>query len=463
MGIRFFACCAVLALPTSASAGPDSEVASSFEDEDRFDLHLTLDYGYELHTGAVMREQVRSDLGQGDPVPVGRDLFYKSSRHVITPRAELGIFHNLALTFALPIVVIDQRTLELDQRDTPCSFVTPRTCIDRASSSTIADGLLPMQGFDADDPATGFPGDDALIFRGPDRKGLDQFHVGFVVAPMNQANDDTKPTWKLGAELRISVGEVAELDGDDPGANTGVSSGVHELKLYSTVARRIGWAEPYFEAWWQAPISEKQASPFQDPGFGARSIDKQQEAGTRFGFEAIAVDKGPERQRVSLDLSARVLAHFEGRNYSPMWEVFALAGDAERAGPLVLDESPTQAGMQAMSHPGISNVENYLEVGGRAALRADLGPLVHIAALFEISNETRHVLTFADAGVDFEACSGGSSGSGTACEPASNEVVNPGTAEVNPVHAPVIDLVGHRYVLDGAMNLTFGVQARVLF
>lgn len=460
MGIRRILFLAAVLAPAVAHAGPDSEVASSFDDDDPFDLHVTLDYGYELHRGAVMREALRSDLGAGDPIPVEKDLYYRSSRHVITPRAELAIFHDLAITMALPIVVIDQRTLELDQRDTPCSFVTPRTCIDRASSSTIADGLLPMSGFDADDPATSFPGDGSLIFRGPDRKGLDQFHLGMVVAPMNQLRDDTKPTWKLGAELRLAVGKVAELDGDDPGGNTGVGSGVHEVRVYSSIARKIGWAEPYFEAWWQAPIKSTSKSLFQDVGFGAQSIGKQQEAGTRFGFEAIAVDKGPDRQRVSLDLSARVLAHFEGRNYTPMWEVFALAGDAERGGPLILDASPTQAGMQALSHPGISNVENYLEMGGRAALRADLGPLVHVAALFEVSNETRHVITFADAGVDLETCSGGETSD---CEPTSNDVVNPGTEEVNPVHAPTIDLVGHRYVLDSAVNLTMGVEARILF
>ncbi len=458
MGIR--SALLLLAMPSVAIAGPDSEVASSFDEDDGFDLHVTVDYGYELHRGAVMREEIRSDLGAGDPIPLTKDLYYRSSRHTITPRVELGIFHDLAITMALPIVVLDTRTLELDQRDTPCSFVPPQTCIDRATSSTIADGLLPMSGFDADDPATSFPGDEALIFRGPDRKGLDQLHLGFVVAPMNQMRDDTKPTWKLGAELRLSVGTVAAFDGDRPGANTGVSAGVHELRAYSTMSKRIGWAEPYFEAWWQAPIKERAASPFDDPGFGARSTSKQQEAGTRFGFEAIAVDKGPDKQRVSFDLSARIVAHFEGRNYSPMWEVFALAGDPERGGPLVLDESPIQGGQQIMGHPGISNVENYLEAGGRAALRADLGPLVHVAALFEVSSETRHVISFSDAGVDLPLCDPGET---SGCEPLSNDVVNPGTEEVNPLHAPTIDLVGHRYVLDGAVNLTFGVEARILF
>jgi hypothetical protein len=456
---------AVAAAPATAIAGPASEVASSFDDDDRFDLHVLLDYEYQLRTTSVKRERVgEGDVAAGDPIPVGRDLVYRSATHRIVPRIELGVFHDLALTVGLPIVVLDARQLELDQRDTPCGFTggPDATCVDRATSPTIRDGLLPASGFDARDPATGFPGDDPLIFRGPDRQGLDQLHLGFVWAPMNQARDATKPTWKLGAELRLSIGEVARLDAAAPSRATGVASGVHEVRAHTSMAKRVGWAEPYFEAWWLAPVGMTDDSPFADPGFGARSTAKQQQAGTRFGFEAIAVDRGPDRQRVSLDLSARVVGHFEGRGYSEMWEVFALAGDSERGGPLVLDANPLTPGRQLRSHPGITNIENYLELGGRGALRIDLGPVVHIAILGELTRETRHVISFTDAGVDLPRCEAGQT-PGPRCEAGGNDVVTPGTDEVNPLHVPVIDLVGHRYLADGALNLRVGFEARILF
>lgn len=451
-------CCA--AVP--AGAGPYSEVASATDDDDPFDLHVWIDYEWTGRTATVKRERVGdAPAGAGDPIPVGLDLVAKSSRHTIVPRAELGIYKGLALTFALPYVVLDTRQLELDQRDTPCDFTTGQ-CIDRATSSTILDGLLGPDGFDADDPTTNFPGDGALIFRGVDRKGLEHVAAGFVWAPMEQRRDDTKPTWKLGAELRIAVGKTARFDASDPERRDGISSGVHELKVYSSMAKRIGWAEPYFEGWWLAPVGAKDASPFDDPGFGAKSTQKQQQAGTRFGFEAIAVDRGPDRQRVSLDLSAKLVSHFEGRGYSEMWEVFALAGDTETGGPLVLDSDPLEAGVQAMSHPGITNIENYLEMGGRLAVRADLGPLVHIAAIGEFSRESTHVITFTDAGIDLPPCTGTGT-PGEDCELDSNDVVDPGTNEVNPLHSSIIDLVGHRYISDEGLSLRFGVQVRVLF
>jgi hypothetical protein len=455
-----------LGCPLLASAGPDGEVASSFDDDDRFDLHLTLDYDYGMRRSSILRERVgEGSAGPGDPMPLGRELVFDSIRHTITPRAELGIYKDVALTFGLPIVVLDTRELSLDQHDTPCTFTSgPGTlCVDRDNSTTIRDGLLPAQGFDASDPATSFPGDGALIFRGVDRKGLDQLHLGLVVAPMNQMRDDTKPTWKLGAELRLAVGRVMRFDRSNVEGETGVSPGVHELRLYTSVDKRVGWAEPYFEAWWKVPIGAKAGSPFAtDPGFGAKSVDKQQEAGTRFGFEAITIDRGRDGQRVSLDFSANFTAHFEGRGYSEMWEVYAFAGDSTTGGPLILDSTPTMTGVQALSHPGISNIENYLEGGGRLALNVDLGPLVHVAVLGELTRESRHIISFADAGTDLPQCDPGES-PGSTCEIASNDVVNPDTVEVNPVHVPLIDLVGHRYVSDGAANIRVGVEARILF
>jgi hypothetical protein len=44
-----------------------------------------------------------------------------------------------------------------------------------------------------------------------------------------------------------------------------------------------------------------------------------------------------------------------------------------------------------------------------------------------------------------------------------NDVINPGTAEVNPLHAPKIDLVGHRYLSQDNFGIVIGVSGQVLF
>jgi hypothetical protein len=441
-----------------AHAGPDAEVASAFDPGDGADLHLTLDYQLTVRRAAIKREYAGFEgTAADDPMPIVKDLVYAGTRHTLTPRAELGIFTDLSLSVAMPIVLGDSRRLKFDQRSTPCVFPTPGgpapTCIDASNSSTVSDGLLPATGFDADDPdGPGFTdASDPTIFRGPTRRGLDQLHLGVTWAPMNQQRDDTKPTWKLGAEVRLPLSKPMKFDRDDPDGTTGVSSGLYEIHLATSVAKRLAWAEPYVELWWRAPFASKASAAFQplEQDFGQIRTSAQQHAGTRFGFAAIAWDRPADEQLVAVDLSARFEAAFEGRGYSEMWEIFQYAGDAASGGPLVLDGDPTAPGRQALSHPGVSNIENYLTFAGRVGVAAELGSKVRLGGYFELVHDQSHVISCADAGID-------------ATDDA-NDVVDPGTAEVNPFHIQAIDVVGHRYFLDEATSYVFLVDARVLF
>lgn len=426
----------------TASANPASFVPSPSAQNFR----LWLDYEYQVDSSLITRERVGgADQDPLGGIPRGADLEFHQFRHVLTPRADVGVSSRGWLSLALPIVIGQARELELADG------------IDRFGSSTINDGLLPMEGFDARDPGTPPAGN--LAFRGVSRSGLDQIHVGLNVAPMNQRTDDTQPTWKLGGELRFAIGKTMKFDALDPGSETGVSKGVHELRVWTSVDRKFDRVEGWFELFWQAPLWLKDDSLFEDPGFGSTNHKLSQTAGAQFGLELYALDDKAAGNRISLDLGARVVGHFEGREYSEMWEVFALAGDSRGTGPLILDADPITMGMQAQSHPGISNIENYLETAGRFAVRASLGKNARFAAVVDLAWKTDHVISFADAGIDLPSC-GDTSGP---CEDAENDLVNPGTVEVNPVHAPQIDLVGHRYHSENNFGLVIGIEGQVLF
>src|SRR4029079_9433605 len=131
----------------------------------------------------------------------------------------------------------------------------------------------------------------------------------------------------------------------------------------------------------------------------------------------------------------------EGRGYSELWEVFALAGDRRLNGPLVLDADPVTPGVQELSHPGVTNLENYLETEARLAVRARIGTRLSFAFLGTLSWRTDHVISFAEGGGALPA----SPPRRPRCETDDNGLVNPGTEEVNPLHVRKIDLVGHRY------------------
>jgi hypothetical protein len=442
---------AVLAIGGAAHANPASLVASAADTDDPIDLHLRLDYEYSVEHASIWRERVGAAAGPLDPIPKIRDLAFKQNRHQLTPRADLGVLPNASLYVALPIVISQQRELTLGEG------------VARAGSTTLADGLLPTGGFDAKDPGTPLPDDG--VFRSVSRSGLDQLHVGAAIALMNQDKDDTKPTWKIGGELRSPIGRVMRFDRADPSAETGVGRGVYEARAWMSFARRYRRTEAWLELYWQTPIAEKDTSRFHLPDaerFGATNIQTGQRAGVSFGLEAFAYDDAANQNRISIDLGTRADAHFEGRDYSELWEVFAYAGDAgaDPSGPLVLDADPTMAGVQARSHPGVTNIENYLELAGRAAIRGQLGRYVRFAAMLDLVWKTDHAITFADAGVDLPTCGGGGTG---ACENDGNGVVNPGTREVNPLHVPRVDLVGHRYHSEDNFGLVLGVQGQILF
>lgn len=449
----------------SAVAGPFSEVPSAFDPGDSLDINISLDYGLDIKRAAIKREFVGFDgTLANDPIPQVKDLVYKSARHTLTPKLELGIFTDLSLSIALPLIVSDSRSLELDQRETPCIFpggTEDPTCIDRSNSTTINDGLLPSTGFDADNP--GGPGftDGALLFRGPGRAGVDQVHLGMSWAPMNQQRDDTKPTWKLGAEARLAIGKEMKLDPSAPGSETGVGRGVHEVHIWTSISKHMGWAEPYVQMWWVAPFGTTDDSAFRDLGFGMQRGGSQQRAGTQFGFEAIAINRPAKKQRFSIDIGARLEARFEGRAYSEMWEVFQFAGSVDRAGPLVLDEDPVTEGVQALDFPGVSKIENHMRYGGHVGLHTHISDKVRIDATFEILGTQGHIITFEDAGQDLPTCDAGQAPPG--CEIDQNGLVNPNSAEVNPAHVTLIDLVGQRYYADNIVNYMFTLDARFLF
>jgi hypothetical protein len=273
--------------------------------------------------------------------------------------------------------------------------------------------------------------------------GAHMDHLGLGTALMNQLKDDTKPTWKIGAEIRLAIGSIMKFDPMAPSANKGVSRGVQELKLWTSFARKLGWAEPWVELWWLVPIAEKSDALYTDPGFGATNTQPSQQAGVSSGVEFYALDNRADQTRISIDLGSKVTSHFEGREYTEMWEVFALAGDSRRMGPLILDSDPTNGSADPLSHPGISNIENYLELAGQFAVRAQIGPHVRFSVAANLIWKTDHAISFADAGVDNED---------------DNDLVNPGTDEVNPLHSQAIDLVGNRYRTDEGFDVV-GIDA----
>lgn len=441
---------AVLALVAAARGtargNPASEVTTGSSRGLVHDLRFEADYEYDSDSATIAREHAGDDTAAPlAPLPRRRELEYHQSRQLLTPRIELGMYRDLWISLAAPIVLAQSSELDV------------ASGIDRAQVTTFSDGILPSTGFDASAPNT--PPGGNVAFRGVNRNGLLELRPGIGYAPMSQARDDTQPTWKIGAELRLAIGRVMRFDAVNPSSQPGVSSGVDELRLWTSFDRRTRYFEGWFEAFYQTPVYIRGNSLYGNPGFGAVNTDPSQTAGASFGVEAFLYDDFASGKRVTLDVGTEVTAHLEGRGYSEMWEVFAYAGDHHLGGPLVLDADPVTPGLQPLSHPGVSNIESYLETAAKLAVRAHLAPRLDLALVGRLAWKTDHLISFADPGVDLPTCPTGA----PRCETDDNGQVNPGTIEVNPLHARTIDLVGHRYRAEDGRSYAIGLEARYGF
>ncbi|HMG54101.1 MAG TPA: hypothetical protein VK601_11475, partial [Kofleriaceae bacterium] len=223
------------AVPGAAHANPAGDVTTRHAPGSADDVRFGAEYELEIDSAAISREHT-GDAGAEPLAPQipRRELEFHRTRHVVTPAAELGIYRDVWISVAAPIVLAESSEIDL------------AAGVDRATASTFTDGILPVAGFDARNPGRAPSGN--LVFHGVTRSGVSELRTGLGYAPMSQARDDTAPTWKLGAELGFAVGRIMRFDAVAPDRETGVSSGVHQLRLWTSFDRRLR----YFEGWLEA-------------------------------------------------------------------------------------------------------------------------------------------------------------------------------------------------------------------
>src|SRR5262249_42560436 len=189
-----------------------------------------------------------------------RDLKYERTRHLLDLRAEFGVLWDVSLFIAVPLVLGDSRSLSFDQ-DGPCTFppAASPSCVNQANSTTLNDAVpdparptLPRAnaptilpngssgwGLNATGRAPALYTAGTRVFEGPGRSGIESLNFGINWAVLNQAKDDTKPTWTVGFEARLQVSDTQALDRASPQANTAVGLGYHVARWQSFVSKRF--------------------------------------------------------------------------------------------------------------------------------------------------------------------------------------------------------------------------------
>jgi hypothetical protein len=449
-----------------------TRVATALEEDKPVEAFLSVSYEYLARRAAIKREWELNSTTNG--VGTFKDLRYQQDRHTLRLRGEIGFLWDLSFHIEAPIVLSDQRSLGFDQdlggscvfpQDVPAGSKESPSCVNELNSATLRDGLVPgtfgtlnsAHGFDARNAGAMFQGGDPTVFRGVRRAGLESLNLGVDWALLTQRKDDTKPTWVLSAEFRLSLGVPMRFDrtaydssGRYLGSNS-VTDGVHWVKLGTTVSKRWSLVEPYASYYWLYPMAVRDASGFKDYGAGQKGWKPQQHAGTQFGFELIPWENRKAHQKITIDFRGIVEAHFQGRGYSEIWEMLAGSPALDpQANPADANGNPLMKPGRGL-YPGITDIENYFTYGGQLGLTVRAGRFLKFRGFFGVQGAQKHIITFADAGKDLDN---------------SGKVEQQGAqaaAEVNPIHRPLIDFVGRRYVVDETTIYTVLLQGEAVF
>lgn len=429
---RFRAVIAALTLgvPFAASAAEITRIASSFEEDDPFDLFFDVSFERSQTRAKIVREQLPSATPAEAPDSVREvnELWYKGVDARLNLAVAFGLWKDLEFNFKLPIVFQQNETWNFVSGTGQGNSTITNSCYNADGSPYSAEGCV------------------GRLFQMPQesyRGGLGNVHFGLAYAFFNQEKDDTKPTWIVGIDYEAPTGKQRDpsLDNTDPDGDRGnVGDRVHKYQLYTSFSRRMGVAEPYFKASHTIPVrgpgaySNCDQSGATPPNLGApgncyRDIWTRQETGIKapsqtaltFGMELVPFQNATKSQKLTLDL--RLLGNYVGRG-----RYYNELSSALRK---------------------LLTSEDYFQVGGQVGVTARAAEAFTIRASGNFLYNTDHLLTTESIGQDLN-------GDGTVD-------TAPGSGELNPTFDWRYDAVSRRFRAIQSTTFRFDLGATFSF
>jgi hypothetical protein len=449
----------IAAASPSLFAAEVTELASAFDEDDPFDFHFRVSYQYISRSGAIKRELAGYSA---ETVQTVKELQFDWTEQRIALRAEFGVWKDLQIHVELPIVLAQSRNLNFGQAaDGDCGNPRETNCVTRNNSTLVRDGFFDGSQMSDGQISVASAGGPLGGYRLPDRAGLDQLHLGITWAPLSQKRDSTKPTWTLGFEARVAVGEGMEYDPLNPDGNTGVGRGLHQFQFSTAISRRYRYVDPWAKFYYLLPLATSTSlyERTHFPGTGQERSGPRHRGGVEMGLEIIPWDEPADNNKVSIAIQGKIETIFEGRGYSPMWEIFA--NNAKMVGPCSPTSTSTTTAIQPWDNgsycqsvndtipfPGISRIENHLVFSTTVAFNLQLSRFFKAQVGATFSHEQEHLITNGDAGRDVNL----------------DGLLDPeSTAELNPMYRPMVDVTGRRLKVSESFNFRVAVSLMALF
>lgn len=437
-----------------------TSVVDAFDGQDPFDLNLVLGFQQSWKNAKIRREtqlqQANSNLATGGFIPATENVAsYSSTMSTLLVGADVGVYHDVALIFRLPII------------------------LSWAQSLGDLDGSSNVQSQRLQDPMGGqlF----TIPFSSPTRSGIDWFSIGADWAIYNQQRDDTKPTWVIGIEGRIPVGTPLHAcnaqapngqpqcpDPSNPTANRdpGISRGMYSLIGKSIWSRRFGYVEPYAGFWVQADF------PTGDSDFGKWNPDSNLSrtppllGSFALGLEAVPYEHREQFQRLSTDFRFRGTYHSPGRDYTELFDALgsSQASSLRQPNYASYTSGPGGAGSvvdtssEQVYFSGVTETQAFGSFTFGTSATWQAGEYIKFRLGADFTYVQSHLITASDT------CNPNFGGSSAAMAgPCVNQLTGSVNGVPNPDHRDIIDNPGHRFSVDDTTVVDLWVMGIVMF
>jgi hypothetical protein len=376
----------------------------------RPDVELGVSWLREDRT-AVLTRELQSAAAGGRTVRV-KDLVHRQTRQLLNLRGAVGLWRDLSLFLAMPIVLADDRWLDFDRRASECDNLTGEgasgaspSCVNETTSTLLRDGVLPgfgMARYGLDSKRSQpFDRPSPRVFQGPTRRGIEYLGVGLSWAILNQRRDDTRPTWIVRVEPRFALGKEMGFDPLEPEANRGVNPGYHQLVLATSFSKRTPRFDPQISGYYAIPKALG-SSPYDDFPLGEKGFSHpQHRAGAEAGFEYVGYELPRAGHKLTFELRGTMEIRFFGLARSELWE--PLSGPSScRTSPATcrpeIDRDLDGNGAPE-PYPGVTRSPSYGIFGGTAGVNAQIARWLRLRARGGIAFEQSRFLSDGRSGI----------------------------------------------------------------
>ncbi len=423
-----------LSLPLGLSLGGSSARASKLTDvidsfdrspDQGLDFTFSVGWAYGQRDGKVRREfrcltrddAVHAFCADASQIIDINELQSTRTWQQLNLDMQLGFWRWAEVHMKLPIILSDKTDLSFDT-----GVDTTNTTVDPSNRPSLFS--VPLDG--------------------TDRGGVGDLLFGFRFTPLSTARDFTRPTWAIGVDVVFPTAAVMTADNDKPGW------GLWKVKVASSVSSRFApWVEPYFslDGTFNIPGSK---SLFTEYGRTQTLTSPGHQLGIKLGTEFIPYEDKELQQSFIFDLGGSIDYHFEGREYTELFQALgqSTCDPRDTQNPCDLttftrgDIDPATG--QRLKTNGLTDVEQYALLKAWFGFRWQMYRYVQFSAQGWLGHETTHFITTADAGKDLDGRN-------------QVEAVNSkGDNEYNPVYNAAYDALGTRFRTGDVM--LYGIQ-----